>query len=357
MDLKRLSIGGVRCIESADLTFGPGRSLVVGPNGAGKTSLLESIFLLGRGRSFRTRQARRVARQGGDGFNVHGALVDSRTPGLERRIGLAWAAGQLSARVDGAPAGGLAELARAFPVHVVDPKLHDLIEAGPSERRRFLDGGVFHVEHGYLSAWRGYRRVLAQRNAALKQSVDAAAHWDQMLVEQGERVDAFRRAYCRVLAPAVREIASRLVGVPVTVQYHSGWARDVALGDALASSRDRDRQLGTTQVGPHRADLGFRFEQGQVREMASRGQQKLVAASLVLGQIQVLQQDGLTRGMVLVDDPAAELDDASLTRLLDELTRLGAQTVITGLRLQALQPVAGDAVFHVEQGRFKQVVY
>ena len=123
------------------------------------------------------------------------------------------------------------------------------------------------------------------------------------------------------------------------------------------ASRERDRQLGTTQVGPHRADLGFRFPEGPVRDLASRGQQKLVAAALVLGQITVMRQQRGTEGTMLVDDPAAELDDQALARLLDELGRAGAQTVITGLRTEALKPEPGDAVFHVEQGSFKQVVY
>ena len=165
MPLSRVRITTLRCLREVELELDPSRNYIFGPNGAGKTSLREGLFVLGRGRSFRTRQMRRLVRHGADGFAVFGvADVD----GAERRLGVAYRAGRLEKKIDGQPAVGMAQLDALLPVHAIDPSTHAIVEGGPSERRRFLDWGVFHVEPTYLDAWKGYRRVLSQRNAALK---------------------------------------------------------------------------------------------------------------------------------------------------------------------------------------------
>jgi len=357
MGLSSLRVENLRCIGQAALEFGPGRNLIVGPNGAGKTTLLEGIHLLGRGRSFRTRFARGVVRSGTAGFSIFGASVDGQGPGGMRRLGIGFDGTTLAGRVDGTTVASLADLARALPVHVIEPRLHDLIEAGPSERRRFVDAGVFHVEHAYLGHWRAYRRALGQRNAALKSGMAGLESWDRALLEAGLAVDGLRRRYCEALGVAVGAIGQRLLRQAVAVEYSPGWRQGLSLQEALQRSRERDRATGLTQVGPHRADLRIRFEIGAVRDSASRGQQKLVAAALVLGQVAELKRLTGQTGTLLIDDPAAELDEASLAALLGEVAALGTQSVITGLRAEPLQRQSGEPVFHVEQGTFRSVVY
>ena len=168
MPLSRVRITTLRCLrEVGASTWIPRRNYVFGPNGAGKTSLLEGVFVLGRGRSFRTRQMRRLVQHGSEGFAVFGEVV---AEGATRRLGVAYRAGRLEKKIDGQPASGMAQLAELLPVHAIDPSMHALVEGGPSERRRFLDWGVFHVEPDYLEAWKRYRRVLSQRNAVLKRA-------------------------------------------------------------------------------------------------------------------------------------------------------------------------------------------
>jgi DNA replication and repair protein RecF len=362
--LQRLRIADVRCIVSAELNLASGRNYLIGANGAGKTSVLECIHLLGRGRSFRTRQAARLVRTGAAGFSVYGEISGSDLAGTtvsegNHRLGIALSGGRLEARLDGGPAESLATLAQLFPVHVVDPRLHRLIESGPSERRRFIDAGVFHVEPTYLSQWRTYRRLLGQRNAALKAGHPEAVSgvWTEPLVNAGEAVNGLRTIYLQGLAGAVRDIGGRLLGCAVGLEFQSGWGKDSSFAEALRSSQPRDRASGYTQVGPHRADLQLNFDSGQVRDSASRGQQKLVAAALVLAQVREFERITGRRGTLLVDDPAAELDSESLQRLLVQISVLHAQSIITGLRIEPLQVDTNDPVFHVEQGEVKAVLY
>jgi DNA replication and repair protein RecF len=339
----------LRCLREVELDLHPQRNFIYGPNGAGKTSLLEGIFVLGRGRSFRTRQMRRLVQHGRDGFAVFGEVL---TEGATRRIGVAYRAGRLEKKIDGQPATGMAQLAELMPVHSIDPSMHALVEGGPSERRRFLDWGVFHVEPNYLDTWKRYRRVLSQRNAALKRGAGGAEvrAWSQALVEAGADIDASRSAYLSRLAPYVTAFGERLLTRHLALDYRRGWPADERFENALAASEVRDRQNGSTEVGPHRAELVLRLGEHRVQDEASRGQQKLTAAALILAQVAVETVDRPSRSVLVVDDPAAELDAQSLERLLAATTDLPAQLIFTALSPAHLAPPAGQPVFHVERG-------
>ena len=349
MPLSRVRITTLRCLREADLELHPRRNYIYGPNGAGKTSLLEGVFVLGRGRSFRTRQMRRLVRHGADGFAVFGEVdVD----GIGRRLGVAYGAGRLEKKIDGQPAVGMAQLAALLPVHAIDPSMHAIVEGGPSERRRFLDWGVFHVEPGYLDAWKSYRRVLSQRNAALKRGAVPAElrPWSVALAEAGAAVDESRRRYLDRLAPFVTDFGQRLLDRPLSLDYRRGWAADEGLADVLAAGEPRDRQNGSTEAGPHRAEIVLRLDERRVQDEASRGQQKLTAAALILSQVAVESAERPQHSVVLVDDPAAELDARSLERLLAAINDLPAQLVFTALTPEHLVPDAAYPTFHVERG-------
>ncbi len=251
----------------------------------------------------------------------------------------------------------MAQLAELLPVHAIDPSMHALVEGGPSERRRFLDWGVFHVEPNYLEAWKRYRRVLSQRNAVLKRAASNAElrPWSMALVEAGAGVDESRARYLARLAPYVTEFGQRLLDRPLTLDYRRGWAADERLEDALAATETRDRQAGSTESGPHRAEVVLRLGDRRVQDEASRGQQKLTAAALILAQVAVESADRPLRSVLVVDDPAAELDARSLDRLLAAMADLPAQLIFTALAPTNLAPEAGYPVFHVERGEVRTV--
>jgi len=355
MALKHLRVEGLRCLSGVRLDLDPKRNYLWGANGAGKTSCLEAIYLLGRGRSFRLRQTARLIQHGRESLSVFGIC---EREGVEHRLGVEFGAGRLETRIDGETPPSQAEMLWLLPVHVIDPRLHQLVEAGPSERRRYIDGGVFHVEHRFLADWRQYRRVLGQRNAALKAGASRPelALWTEPLIRAGDAVHDARARYVAALSEIAAELGSKLVGSAVRLRYRSGWRRSLSLAEALAESADSDRAQGFTQVGPHRADLRLEFDTGGIRETASRGQQKLVAAALVVAQVSLFERLTGQRSTVLVDDASAELDLDAQQRLRTALEALESQLILTGLSIDALQPDAGFPVFHVEQGRVDQVV-
>jgi DNA replication and repair protein RecF len=352
--LQHLQTTNFRCLEDAELEADPHYNLIYGANASGKTSLLEAIAYLGRGKSFRGAATQDLIRYGGTEFVLLGK-VDTDTRSLV--VGVRNSRDGLEIRVDGERAASAAVLAETLPLQVVDPEVHNLIGGGPETRRRYLDWIAFHVEHGYLENWRRFRRALKQRNAALRDGAGPAAlgGWDRQFLDTARVVHESRRQVVELLQPVFEETGGRLMGNAVGLVYRQGWKQELSLDEALAASAERDREQGSTQVGPQRADLKLVMDERAAKKQVSRGQQKLLACTLVLTATE-LAQSALERPLLLLlDDPAAELDGASLERLMAQVIGLGCQVVATALMPDKHLFPDAPALFHVEQGVLRKV--
>jgi DNA replication and repair protein RecF len=350
VSLAAFSVDHLRCLEHATLDLHPGHNLIWGSNASGKTSLLESIFLLGRGRSFRTRNSERLIRHGHDKLVVFGRTDD--TPSKTLGVQVSRAEGTI-AKISGQFAQSLADLTCAFAVQVIEPGIHRLVEEGGHRRRRWMDWAVFHVEPNFIEAWSSYTRSLKQRNAALKTQPQQAAAWDPELIRLGEAIAESRRAFIDRLQPYWLQVTAELLGAQVDLHYARGWPQGISLAEALVIARDRDAQRGLTHAGPHRADVLIRIGSKAARDILSRGQQKLVAIAMTLAQLRLIREVSGTTPTLLLDDPAAELDRNRLERFAEQVNALQCQLVVTALSAQ-LDPLGSpDRAFHVEQGRME----
>jgi DNA replication and repair protein RecF len=342
-----------RCLASVELELDAGANLFIGPNASGKTSLLEAAFFLSRGRSFRTRRREALIAHGADNFLLAGQ-VDGRAGIVP--LGVRATRGSAEWRVGGAVADGIADLAEQFPAQVIDPEVHKLLEEGPGRRRRFLDWGVFHVEHTFLTTWRRYHQALRQRNAALKQdaSDEDLAAWEIELAASGETLAAQRSAYLVRLAPPLAAIGAALLDQPITLIHQPGWEGNRSLLDALSSDRRRDRRYKATQLGPHRGDVVVQVAGQPAKDHVSRGQQKLVAAGLMLAQLELQEQERPGRSALLLDDPAAELDSENLARLMVLVREVPAQLWVTALKPEIADLLRDARLFHVKQGAIRR---
>jgi DNA replication and repair protein RecF len=350
--LTTIDIENFRCIRSAHLELDPQVTGIVGENGSGKTSLLESIYFLAHGRSFRANQREKLLPPQVDFLRVVGRIQTTRG---ELVAGVEYGRQGTRASLAGQGISGIAEIAEILPVQVIDPGVHRLIEEGSARRRRLLDWGVFHVKHEFLSVWRRYQRALQQRNAVLRSNADEQllAAWEHELAPAGHRVDALRSEYAAQLLPYFVDVADHLLGVQgARFTYRRGWAADQDLATQLVESRTRDQRLRTTTVGAHRADVSFFFEGAPARDRVSRGQQKLLAAAFILGQLLFQAAQGAPPACLMLDDPAAELDVDNLGKLLAAVARIPAQLIITSVHERGMEGVKLGRKFHVKQGNF-----
>lgn len=360
MQLQRLQIEGLRCLAQVDWRPGPGLNVLVGANGVGKTSVLEAAFLLSHGRSFRAGGREVLLRRGAESLRVFAEVADGT--GRVHRLGLGRQGGaRWQARVNGEDAANLGELLAYCAVVCFEPGSHALISGPGEERRRFLDWGVFHVEHGFLDAWRRYQRALRQRNRLLKDGArDDALYgaWEREMSEAAEWVDRARTDYTQRWLGALRVGGDALLPElgDLDLSYRRGWAADMTLAEYLSSRRERDRARGHTTGGPHRADWGVSFAGAPQREHLSRGQEKLCALLCVLAQATLFADVRGEWPVVCLDDLASELDEAHQARVVALLQGSPAQVFVTGTRVpEALAGQPAD-VFHVEQGGIRALL-
>ncbi|QZN95937.1 DNA replication/repair protein RecF [Symbiopectobacterium purcellii] len=354
MALTRLLIKDFRNIVSADLALIPGFNFLVGENGSGKTSVLEAIYTLGHGRAFRSIQAARVIRHEQPEFILHGRLEGMER---ERSIGLSKnRLGDSTVRIDGSDGHKVADLAQLLPIQLITPEGFTLLNGGPKYRRAFLDWGCFHHEPGFFAAWSNLKRLLRQRNAALRQmgQYRQLRAWDQELIPLAERISAWRAEYtAAITADITATCAQFLPEFSLSFSFQRGWDKESDYAELLERQFERDRQLGYTALGPHKADFRIRAGGVAVEDMLSRGQLKLLMCALRLAQGEFLTRHSVAKCIYLIDDFASELDSTRRRLLAERLKATEAQVFVSAISAEQIDDMIGEKgkMFRVEQGK------
>jgi DNA replication and repair protein RecF len=357
MKFDSLRISGLRCLDGVSLTPSAGINVFVGPNGAGKTSVLEAAYLLSHGRSFRAGSRDVLLKRGTTSLSVFAEV--RKADGSVRRLGLGREGSRWQARVDGDTAASLGALVQECAVVCFEPGSHDLIAGSSDERRRYLDWGLFHVEHAFVPQWRRYQRALKQRNTLLRMSgtVDPGQlePWEAELAASGEGITAFRRQYLERLLPHVQGFVGNVLPElgKFAMRYRPGWDDTADLATTLADRRQRDLARGHTSVGPHRADFSVTFEHAPLREHLSRGQEKLCALACLLGQASLHAEIRGEWPVICLDDLASELDRTHQEWVVAQLLGRDVQVLVTGTEVPAALATEAVALFHVEHGQVR----
>ncbi|MEO8746942.1 MAG: DNA replication/repair protein RecF [Rhodanobacter sp.] len=359
MRLEHLRIGGLRCLHEVDLALDPAINVLVGANGAGKTSVLEAVFLLSHARSFRSGAREALLQRDATRLSVFAEL--RHADGRASRVGLGRGGARWEARVDGNNVA-IGQLVRECAVVCFEPGSHALIAGAAEERRRYLDWGVFHVEQGFLAAWRRYQRALKQRNSLLRTNIasdDALfAPWEAELAQVAVEIDRQRSQYVDLLRVALQSSVAGLLPElgAVSLRYRRGWPDEQDLAMQLREHRARDLSRGHTTLGVHRADWSVSFENAPLREHLSRGQEKLTALAFILAQAGLYAEQHGQWPIVCLDDLASELDHAHQAAVVAQLRAVQAQVLVTGTELPACLQGEAAALFHVEQGTLTRLL-
>lgn len=356
MQLRSLSAHNFRLIERLEIRPGPQVTLFWGQNGAGKTSILETVDFLSRGRSFRSRRLDALLRKGARTLTVRGTV---REAGVPTHLGIEKSAQGRVLLCNHRKAETLSAHAARLPVVALHPDSHRLVQGGARYRRNYIDWSAFHVKPDFLPAWREYSRCLRQRNQVLRSRGGAREMqaWTQKTAAAGERVNIARSGIIEEISPVFEEYSRRLLPeAESTLRYSRGWpGESESLEAALVQARGRERRTLATHWGPHRAELSLSLNQHPAAQVASRGQQKLLATSLLLAQVAHLQARTRRECVVLLDDIGAELDRDHAGALVREVAALGCQAFMTALAPGDvdLQAWTQARMFHVKHGTCK----
>ena len=348
--LERLELEGVRNLAPAKLEFHPSLNVIYGENASGKTSLLEAIALVSGGRSFRTSQLEKVLNHEKESF-----LIFAKTNAGDK-LGYQWSSKQREIHLNGEPGARLSELAQVLPLQWFTPDTHAEFARSRRHRIATLDWVLFHVEHGFYDAWVRYRRLLAQRNAALKSGADTSA-WDVDFVVQAEKLAGYREQAKLRLAPHIKTYSKIIPGVgEISVRMRNGWSEEKGLEKALADDRERDRKDGYTHSGAHRSDFEIYLDGQKLRDEASQGQLKLLVLALRLSQIRLFGEMVDRECLLLLDDLPAELDPERRRQVMTLFSEMRLQVFVTATESELIDLSSwrqGHRMFHVEHGTIK----
>lgn len=332
MRLDHLWVVDFRNYEAAELALAAGLTVMVGLNGAGKTNMLEAIAYLATLSSFRGVGNDALIRNGaaqavvrGEGERAGRALL------IEAEVR---PTGRGRVTVNRQPLRRTADLSGALRVSVFSPDDLELVKAGPTGRRRYLDDALASLHPRNDAARRDLERVVRQRNALLAQAAgrpklpdDVAATlevWDARLVQIGEAVGAARADLVARLEPVVAKAYAQVAGDgggaarAAGVAYDAPW-RAQGLAAALGAARRDELRRGVTLVGPHRDELALTIGGMPARSHASQGEQRSLALALRLAAHDVVSELVGEPPLLLLDDVFSELDPGRSDALLGHL--------------------------------------
>ena len=396
--IERLQISHLRNLTQISLE--PAAcNIIIGANGSGKTSLLEAIFLLSRGKSFRHYQPKRYIQHHQNNTTVHAKLNDSRTLAIQKQ-----ADATTILRLNQTTVYNQSVLTEQLPTLLIDPSTMDMLEQGSASRRQLLDWLVFHMKQGFHPQWMAYQRLLKQRNSLLKRTrhltqvqLSELKSWDKGLSNHAALIHHYREQVFTEWQPYFAKSIVQLLpsyAEQLSLSYNAGYDTSVALDVQLNERLEQDLQLGYTRIGNHRADIHVHWHSNesvndqttdarkadsahgvqtklptlkeQAANVLSRGEKKLLITALRLSQLPLLLNDGersdsikddlssRATPVVLLDDITAELDDRAIGILLSTLAKLPCQVFMTSLTDDIL-PLVNELwsqpnTFHVKQG-------
>lgn len=394
--IERLQISNLRNLTQVDLHTTE-CNIIIGTNGSGKTSLLEAIFLLSRGKSFRHHQPKRYIQHHQNNATVHAILSDSSTLAIQKQ-----ANATTVLRLNQSTVYNQSILTEQLPTLLIDPSTMDMLEQGSASRRQLLDWLVFHMKQGFHPQWLAYQRLLKQRNSLLKKThhltqvqLAELKSWDKGLSNHAALIHHYRERIFLEWQPYFAKSIAQLLpnyAEQLSLSYNAGYDTQIALDIQLNERLEQDLQLGYTRIGNHRADIHVHWrsngsiasntelsdigrEEGinpklpvlkeQAANVLSRGEKKLLITALRLSQLPLLLNTQKTSSVsdnsaqitpvVLLDDITAELDDRAIDILLSTLAQLPCQVFMTSLTEEVLPLVhqywPEPNTFHVKQGQ------
>jgi DNA replication and repair protein RecF len=368
MQLRALTLSGVRNLAPLLLTPAQRFNVFHGDNGQGKTNLLESIYVAGTLRSFRTQRMAELI-----GFGGQEARISARVErgGLERLFEVVLRERSRVVRLDGKAVRPISRYFGEFNVVLFAPEDLQVPRSSPKDRRRFLDRAVFHRNPGYLDAARDYEKVLKNRNALLR---DASTRpgagprlstmldvFDDQLAAHGARVIAARRAFLGEIEGRFAEAFAAITrtGYRAGLRYDS--AETLAAGTdvpplseslraLIGASRRRDLARGSSSVGPHRDDLVWLFHGRPAAAYASQGQLRALVLAWKTAEMDLLQQSYGEPPILLLDDVSSELDPDRNAYLFEFLRSRQGQCFITTTHPKHVLLAADRADYEVAGG-------
>lgn len=325
-----------RCFDKNVFEFDPAITYIYGPNGSGKTSILEAIYLIASGKSHRTTDDKNLIKNDKPFCKI---IIESNTHTYEMVI----TSKGKRVWIDQSEKRKLSQFIGQLKAVIFSPEDIELIKGSPLGKRQFMDVSMVQVDNTYLDTLSTYRKLIKQRNALLKKiDVDNDLTFLTIVTEQvaqyGKLIIQAREKFINELNQEFQLIYQAMNDKQVEIKYKPNVSHN-DIEKQLTQTLKTDILTNQTNTGPHRDDLIITFASGLAKDKASQGQQRLIAVSIKLAELQLIKRHTKEEVILLLDDVLSELDEEK-------------QKLILSYREEKQQTIINSAIpYHLEKGK------
>lgn len=331
MQIQLLQLENFRNYETFKLSFEKKILLIRGKNTQGKTNLLEALFTLAIGKSFRHKNLEEVIRWGEDYLRIQGILSN----GNQLELFYSQRPSKQKVSKINQVKKNLNDFVGHFLCVLFTPENIDLVSSAPGERRRFLDMLLSQISHDYLIHLLNYQKILKQRNKLLKaisegkSKEDELDFWDTSLVKHGTVITEKRKNFFLETANFLETQYQNISGLSdkLELKYLCRIEDTEKYLEKLIKNRQRDILLSETLSGPHRDDFEFILNQKSLTTFGSRGEYRSSILALKLSELYFIELQTGQKPILLLDDVFSELDSNRQKYLIEAIEH--QQTIIT----------------------------
>ncbi len=320
MSVEKIKLVNFRNIEDTVIDVSSPEVILTGENGQGKTNLIEALYILCYGNSFRTQKLSDCIKHGKEAFDI--SFVYKDVTGLESTVSFSYDGETKNIRIDGRPVRDRKELIYNLPCIVFSHEDMEFVRGEPENRRRFFNQIMTMYDVPFFDYLRAYGHVLRQRNVAIKDArIELLDVYDMKLADYGKHIVSQRAAVCEAFDAIFPDIYSMVSGEDrkISIAYRPSWSQDMTTDgilEKLRSSRETDIHMGTTTSGPHRDRFLITDRNGLFLNSASTGQIRLASIVMRIAQAAFFRQKTGENPLLLVDDVLLELDSVKRSRCL-----------------------------------------
>ena len=337
MLINNITLSNFRNYSKAEANFSENLNLIIGKNGQGKTNLIEAIYMLSLGRSFRTNKDKEMMM-----FDALNTYISSEVTVMGRNYKIEIKLGKdikKAVKINSIPIDKLTDLLGIINIVIFSPEDLKLVREGPKERRGFMDREISQLRPNYYSLIHKYQKILVQRNNLLKNikiDENLLDVYDEQLAIVSQKIMAYRKEFIDNITPIASANHYRISSgkEKLNIKYLPNITASSEIDfdssyifNKFKTSRAEDMRRRTTTSGPHKDDIGIYLGDMDLRSFGSQGQKRSAAISLKLSEIQLIFEEKNEYPVVLLDDIFSELDISRQKMLIDSLSEI--QTFVT----------------------------
>lgn len=334
MKICNLKLTNFRNHTNLSIDFDEKLTLIEGPNGSGKTNILEAIYILGTGKSHRAHYDRDLIQYGQSFCTIEGNIKTS-TDNLNLQVQIQKNEDFENASIKKVKINKVSKsvsyFTGVFNCVLFSPQDIELVTDSPSIRRKYIDTALSQISINYKRSLNSYTKALRQRNKLLEQISDGqhilnqVDFWTQKILEHGKVIQDLREYFFSNISETVKDKGKLLNTKDTNIKIE--YLKNTISKNRLESYKQKEILAHTTLVGPHRDDFKIFFNEYNVSNFGSRGEQRSCVLALKLSELEFIKKEKKENPVLLLDDIFSELDEKHQHAVLDTVNN--QQTTIT----------------------------